>query len=169
MDRGVLMGIVLVFLVLLLALMFFGWRARQRRQTAVAKPERAPEQLGTVRGEFDGFYVATTMAGDPLNRIAVRGLGYRSRARLTVADAGVVLALRGEDEVFIPTASLREVTTATWTIDRVVEKGGLILIGWTLGPAGESTAVDSYFRLESAPALLEALNLIFTAPTGRKA
>jgi hypothetical protein len=163
------MGIVVVFLLVLLGLMFFGWRARQRRQAGLGQPESVPQEVGLTCGEFDGFYVATTVAGDPLNRIAVRGLGYRSRARITVADAGIVLALRGEPEVFIPTAALREVTRATWTIDRVVEPGGLVLIGWNLGPSDSPTAVDSYFRLESATELLAALNLIFTAPTGRKA
>jgi hypothetical protein len=178
------MGIVVVFLLVLLALMFVGWRARQRRQAGLPEPERVPQQLGEIRGEFDGFYVATTAAGDPLNRIAVRGLGYRSRAHITVADAGIVLAIRGEHAVFIAADALREVTRATWTIDRVVEPGGLVLIGWNLGAtvthatdnpaAATSTAiaptpVDSYFRLDAATELLAALNLIFTAPTGRKA
>jgi hypothetical protein len=193
------MGLVVAFLLLLLALMFIGWRARQRRQAGLAQPESVPEDIGDIHGVFESFYVATTVAGDQLNRIAVRGLGYRSRARLTVADAGVVLAIRGEHEVFIPKAAIREVSRATWTIDRVVEEGGLIRVAWNLGPAEASTAeastaeapaidtptagaltagtptteaptpVDSYFRLDAATELLAALNLIFTAPTGRKA
>ncbi|PRY70379.1 hypothetical protein B0I08_101514 [Glaciihabitans tibetensis] len=175
------MGFVVVLLLLLLALMLFGWRARKRRQAGLGQPAPVPEDLGAIRGTFDGLYVATTLAGDPLNRVAVRGLGFRARARLTVAETGVVLALRGEPEVFIPAAALREVTRATWTIDRVVEPGGLVLVGWTLGAADAlphadagaaadaQTTVDSYFRLEAANELIEALNLIFTAPTGRTA
>jgi hypothetical protein len=181
------MALVVAFLLILLALMYIGWRARQRRQAGLAQPEQVPTELGTVYGEFDGFYVATTVAGEPLNRIAVRGLGYRSRARITIATAGIVLAIRGERDAFIPVSAIREVTRATWTIDRVVETGGLVLVGWTLGSAerpspastGASalrpqatttpTPVDTYFRLESATELLAALNLIFTAPTGRKA
>ena len=163
------MGIVVVFLLVLLGLMYLGWRARQRRQAGLAQPERVPEDIGDIHGVFDGFYVATTVAGEPLNRIAVRGLGYRSRARITVATSGIVLAIRGELDAFIPVSALREVTRATWTIDRVVEKGGLILVGWRLGATDNDTPVDSYFRLDAASELLEALNLIFTAPTGRKA
>jgi len=163
------MAIVLVFLALLLLLMALGWRARQRRQAAIAKPLAPPESLGTIHGTFDGFYVATTVAGEPLNRIAVRGLGYRARASVTVAEAGIVLALRGENEAFIPTASLREVTRATWTIDRVVEEGGLVLVAWTLGESPQGTPVDSYFRLPDSEPILDAIALIFPVTTGRTA
>ena len=159
------MLIVLAFLALLLALMVLGWRARQRRQSAIARPLPPPESLGEIHGTFDGFYVATTVAGEPLNRIAVRGLGYRARASVTVAASGIILSLRGEPDAFIPTASLREVTRATWTIDRVVENGGLVLVAWTLG----DTPVDSYFRLPDPDALLDALALIFPISTGRTA
>jgi hypothetical protein len=164
-DRYFLMGLVLLLLVVLLSLMLLGWRSRQRKQSNIAQPEGVPEFLGATRGSFDGFYVATTAANDPLNRIAVRGLGYRARATVTVADAGIVLSLRGESDAFIALASLREVTRATWTIDRVVEEGGLVLIGWQLG----DTPVDSYFRLEEPSALLDAINHIFPVTTGRKA
>lgn len=159
------MAITLAFLALLLVLMFLGWRARQRRQSAIAAPAAVPAALGMVHGRFDGFYVATTVAGEPLNRIAVRGLGYRARAAVTVADAGIVLALRGESEVFIAVPALRDVTRATWTIDRVVEEGGLVLIAWRLG----ETPVDTYFRLPDSEPLLAAIALIFPVSTGRTA
>jgi len=163
------MGLVLLLLVVLLALMFLGWRKRQRGQSAVAGPAPVPADIGAVHGTFDGLYVATTVAGEPLNRITVRGLGFRSRATVTVADGGIVFALRGEPEAWIATATLREVTRATWTIDRVVEEGGLVLIAWTLGDGDTATAVDSYFRLDQSPELLDAINLIYPVSTGRKA
>lgn len=165
MDRPQLLAIVLAFLALLLLLMVLGWRARQRRQADLPHPPAVPADVGQRYGAFDGFYVATTTAGEPLNRIAVRGLGYRARASVTVADAGIVLSLRGEDDAFVPVSSLREVTTATWTIDRVVESGGLVLLGWTLG----TTPVDSYFRLPDSQPLLDAIAHIFPPTTGRTA
>lgn len=153
MDRPVLAGIVLALLFVLLILMALGWQARKRRQSHFAEPQRAPHDLGEVLGEFMGFYVATTVAGEPLNRIAVHGLGFRSRASVTVARSGVVLALRGEQDVFIPAADIRQVTRATWTIDRVVETGGLVLLGWKLGDG----AVDSYLRLDQSQELIDAV------------
>jgi len=168
-DRPLLMGLVLLLLIVLLALMFWGWRKRQRSQSGVVGPEAVPADIGDVHGSFDGLYVATTVAGEPLNRITVRGLGFRSRASVTVAADGIVVALRGEPEAWISTTNLREVTRATWTIDRVVEDGGLVLIAWTLGDGETATAVDSYFRLDRSPELLDAINLIFPVSTGRKA
>lgn len=169
MGRPALMAIVLVFLAILLLLMVLGWRARKRRQASIAYPDAPPASLGDSFGVFDALYVASTIANEPLNRIAVRGLGFRSRATITVASAGVVLALRGEDEAFIPVASLREITRATWTIDRVVEEGGLVLVAWTLGSGEAAVGVDSYFRLTESDKLLDALNEIHPVSTGRKA
>jgi len=163
------MAIVVVFLAVLLVLMYIGWRRRQRRQSGIARPDAVPESLGVGFGSFDCLYVATTVAGEPLNRIAVRGLGFRSRGALAVTATGIVLSLRGQDDAFIPTAALREVTRATWTIDRVVEDGGLVLIAWTLGSGDTAAPVDSYFRLEAGSELLDAISNIFPVSTGRKA
>lgn len=143
MDRPQLMAIVIAILVLLLVLMYLGWRARQRRQNHLPAPLAAPADLGTALGDFDGKYVATTAAGKPLERIAVHGLGFRGTASLTLTDAGVLVRRRGEGDVWIPRADLLDRRTATWTIDRVVERDGLELLEWNLG----GTTVDSYFRL----------------------
>lgn len=128
MLRSVLMAAVIVLLLVLLGLMLLSWRNRKRRQSFLAAPEVVPQNIGTVHGTFDGLYVATTIAGDRLNRVAVRGLGFRAQAKLTVADRGIVLSLRGSDDVFIPVEQIRDVTRATWTIDRAVERDGLVQI-----------------------------------------
>jgi hypothetical protein len=167
--RTVLMAGVIALAVVLLLLMLLSWRNRKRRQSFLATPQTPPASLGAVYGVFDGLYVATTIAGDRLNRVAVAGLGFRARATLTVADAGLVLAIRGSDDLFIPVGDLREVTRATWTIDRVVERDGLIQIGWSLGADTTATDVDSFFRLDASSELLEALTTIFPAPIGRTA
>jgi len=143
MDRPQLMAIVVIFLVLLLVLMYLGWRARRRRQSSVAAPLAAPDDLGAAIGTFDGKYVATTVAGNPLERIAVHGLGFRSSASLTVTDTGLLVQRPGSDDVWIPRADVLDRRSATWTIDRVVEHDGLDLVEWNLG----GTRVESYFRM----------------------
>ena len=143
MDRPQLMAIVIAILVILLILMYTGWRARKRRQGDVAAPLAAPADLGAAIGTFDGKYVATTAAGKPLERIAVHGLGFRSDASLTLTDTGVLVQRPGSDDVWIPRGDVLDRRTATWTIDRVVEHDGLELLEWNLG----GTPVDSYFRL----------------------
>lgn len=169
MLRSLLMAAVIIVLVVLLALMLLSWRNRKRRQSFLAAPDTVPQDVGTIHGVFDGLYVATTIAGDRLNRVAVRGLGFRARADLTVADRGIVVSLRGSNDVFIPVQQIREITRATWTIDRVVERDGLVQISWNLGPDGAATALDSFFRVDSSSELLDALTTIFPAPIGRKA
>lgn len=143
MDRPQLMAIVIAILALLLLLMYTGWRARKRRQKDVATPLAAPVELGSPLGTFDGKYVATTVAGKPLERIAVHGLGFRSDATLTLTDRGTLVRRPGNDDLWIPREDVLDRRTATWAIDRVVEKGGLELIEWQLG----GTSVESYFRL----------------------
>jgi len=152
MNRPELMAITIVFLVLLLVLMYLGWRGRQRRQKNVARPLTPPVRLGAAVGTFGGRYVATTTAGDPLDRIAVNGLGFRSVASLTVTESGMLVQRPGNDDLWIPRANVRDRRTATWTIDRVVEPDGLELVEWTLGEA----SVDSYFRLDEPLAFEKA-------------
>jgi hypothetical protein len=145
MDRSVLMAVVIALGVALLVLMVVGWRARQRRQSTIASPLAPPVEIGEVFGVFAGRYVATTVADDPLDRIAVNGLGFRSLASLSVTTDGVLVERPGERRWWIPASRISEVRRATWTIDRVVESDGLHLIAWSLG----ETQVDSYFRLDA--------------------
>jgi hypothetical protein len=96
-------------------------------------------------GEFPGKYVATTVHDDPLERIAVHGLGFRGPVTLTVTAEGLLARITGANDVWIPRESVRDVRRATWTIDRVVEPDGLQLVSWQLG----DRIVDSYFRMDA--------------------
>jgi hypothetical protein len=156
MDRNTSTTIVIAVIVLALIGMFFGWRARKNRQKALPLPLPVPLSLGAELLSTEALYVATTIANEPLNRVTVKGLGFRARATVTVTASGVILSLNGERETFIPLADLRAVERATWTIDRVVEAGGLVLLAWTLGEAD----VDSYLRVDGAEgpdALIDSL------------
>jgi hypothetical protein len=151
-DRVIPSVIVGAIIVLALVGMYLGWRARRRRQADLPAPMAALDDLGAVLATASGLYVATSLAGKPLERIAVRGLGFRSRADVTVAEAGIVLVLTGQDPAFIPRESLRGVERATWTIDKAVETGGLVAIGWSHG----DLEVESYLRLDDDPSAVLA-------------
>jgi hypothetical protein len=163
-TRTRLLTYVLIGFVVIIALAVIGWTTRRRRQRNIPAPVPMPADIGTVRGEFDGFYVSTTLDGQPLNRVAVRGLGFRARATFAVADRGVVLALPGNN-VFIPRESIREVTRSNYTIDRVVEPGGLVLLAWTLG----TTDLDSYLRVDQTEHLVSAVEELIASVSGKKA
>ncbi len=153
---------VIALLVLLLALMVLGWRARRRRQRALPEPPRLPAGLGAPTFEVDVLYVATTTAGQPLDRLTVAPLGFRGRAAARVHDAGLVLAIDGEREVLVPADRITGSGLATYAIDRVVEEGGLVAVTWILDEAA-GTSVDTYLRVidpREKTALVDALHHI---------
>jgi hypothetical protein len=143
-------------------LMVLGWRALRRRQTDVAGLAPVPSDPGGTLLTEDLLYVATTRADAPLQRIAVKGLGFRARAVVTVSADGIRLDLAGGEPGFIPTAALLGVGRATWTIDRVVSKDGLVFVRWSDGTA----SVDSYFRSADPAALVSAIEKLLTTQTG---
>lgn len=134
---------------LILALMLWGWSRRKRRDSGLAAPfdERTEEQLAAETGHHrvSGLYVASTAHGAPLDRLVISGLAFRAKTDVTITGAGVVLALAGERPVLITAETLVGTGRATWTVDRVVEPGGLVLLAWR---AADGTVVDSYLRLQ---------------------
>jgi len=153
MDRPQLMAIVLVVLGILLVLMVLGWRMRARRQSAISAPQPMPVEPGEHLGTFTGNYVATTKAGDPLDRIAVHGLGFRGRVSVAVFPDGLALKIAGRDDFWIAAGEVLGVNRATWTIDRVVEPDGLVRMQWRLG----SHQVDTYMRLDERSGFEKAM------------
>lgn len=159
--------VVILLIALIFVGMYFGWRARQKRQASLSRTQPVPAELGTELLALDLYYVATTIANEPLNRVAVSGLGFRARATVKVATAGIVLSLAGERDAFIPAGDVTAVERATWTIDRVVEPGGLVRVSWMLG----DTAVDSYFRVVDPPdpsGFIEAIQKTIAGVVGQK-
>lgn len=168
-TRTRLLIYVLIGFVVIIGLALWGWTARRRRQRNIPAPTPMPADVGEVRAEFEGFYVSTTLDGQPLNRVAVRGLGFRARATIAVVDRGIVLALPGNN-VFVPRETIREVTRANYTIDRVVETGGLVLLAWTLGQGTPAeTRLDSYLRVSETEELVSAIAALIPATTGTAA
>lgn len=136
----------------LLLLMVGAWRARGRRQSDVPAPPAAAPDGSEARYATAVAYVATTRAGDPLDRVVVHGLGFRGPAHVAVRPDGVHVDLAGRAPFLVATDALDDVRRATWTIDRVVEREGLVLLAWRLG----DVAVDTYLRPSDDPRPLVA-------------
>lgn len=150
-------SVVLALLVLALLGMAWSWRRRSRRQVAIAVPA-VPQDLGATRFTTDALLVATTFAGRPLDRVVAGGLGFRARSTLTITDRGVLVDRAGGDPFLIPAKG--EAGTASWALDRGVERDGLTVLGWSLvDAAGAEVPVESAFRLrpETQAAFLAAL------------
>lgn len=140
--EGALLLMVAIAIVLL-ALMAWGWYRRTRRDAQPLTTVHDLPAASTVIAQHDGLYVATTRHGEPLERIAAPGLGYRSRCDITVADTGIALDIPGQQRLVIPADRLVDVAQATVAIDRVVEKDGLVRVSWRTDPG---TVVDTYLR-----------------------
>ena len=139
-------ALTLAIIAAVVALMALGWRNRVRRQSDVPAPPEAPGTPGPVLYEAEGQYVATTTAGDWLDRIAVHGLGLRGNAVASVHPEGVLLSRTGAPDVFVPRGDLTSVQLAGGMTGKFVEKEGLVILTWRLGDLG----VDTGFRTRHA-------------------
>ncbi|NLT27214.1 MAG: hypothetical protein GXX90_11345 [Microbacteriaceae bacterium] len=153
----------------LIALMWLGWRARRRRQSSIAAAPELPAGLGEpVFALDDVHYVATSTAGAPLDRIAVEPLGFRGRAVVEVHPTGLAVGIAATRPFFVPRERIEEVGRAQGTIDRAVERDGLILVGWLLD---DDHPVATYFRVVDPAdrrALLDALQTLAPEPTAQE-
>ena len=150
--REILLAVTILIGVALLVLLVVGWRRRVARQRAITVPP-VPADLAADAASLSAMSVATTSAGDPYDRIAGGGLGFRGEAVVAVHRAGVLVRRRGETDLWVPRGDLIGVDRATWTIDRVVEGDGLHLVRWRLG----DQEVDTYLRLDAPAAFDTAL------------
>ena len=161
-DLSLLFTLVLIGVAL--ALIAVGWRNRLRRQSDVEPLPEVPAGLSAPLAAADGQYVASTTAGDWLDRIAVHNLGIRTNAKLSVHPEGVLFERAGAGPVFIPAGRLTGVRQESGMAGKFVEKDGLLVLSWMLG----SRELDSGFRTrhaEDKTILLNALqNLIPAAP-----
>lgn len=138
------------------ALLAVGWRNRLRRQADVDPLPEMPAELGAALAAADGQYVASTTAGDWLDRIAVHNLGIRTDAELSVHPEGVLFDRSGAGPVFIPAACLTGVRQESGMAGKFVEKDGLLVISWMLG----ARELDTGFRTRSAEAKTSLLNTL---------
>jgi hypothetical protein len=144
------------FVALLALAAVLGILAKRRRQRDIEPPLPWTDAVPSL--VVEALYVATSRAGDPYQRIFAHGLGFRGRTQLAIDAAGVQL-VADRREMRIPADRIRGVSRATWTIDRVVEPGGIIVIAHTLG-----AEVDTYLRIiGDDTAAFEALSALAPA------
>lgn len=164
--RLLLSAVVVAVIALAIWGMRRGWEQRARRQADVPVPAAPPADLPPADA-VPGLYVATTSAGDLLDRIVAHGLGNRGRADLYVRSEGVLIDRVGEPSVWIPRESLRDVRLGTGQAQKAFEAGGLILVRWELGPR----EVETGFRADDPEAHVtaaEALYALLTTPGGTR-
>ncbi|WP_072801912.1 PH-like domain-containing protein [Rhodococcoides yunnanense] len=147
MDRVLIVVAFVVFWIAMIALIFWGWRGRQRRQAAtIGTFPDAPAELGTTLIEAStGLYVGSTIAPSWQDRVAVGDIGHRATAELSRYDKGILLERTGESTIWIPQESVRAIRTERALAGKVMSKDGLLVIRWAL-PTG--TEIDTGFRAD---------------------
>lgn len=125
-------GTLLVALVFLIAWRVYVSVQRRKQEQQLLLPQPQPAAGGLDLG--DVFYASTVFAQSPLSRVWAHRLGGRGKARLFVSEQGVSIERIGEPSLLIPKSELKEITRASATIDKGVERDGLMVLVWQLGP-----------------------------------
>jgi hypothetical protein len=137
-------GLIALAIFALLALFaFWSWVSRIRKQESVIQEPKF--LVGETKGQT-AFYVATTFAGRPLDRVVAHGLAHRGKANVLVSDSGVTIYRTGEKNFLIPSDQLLGVSQTSAVIDKAVEKDGLVSIQWNLG----GTSLETHLRFVGA-------------------
>ncbi|GCD39099.1 PH-like domain-containing protein [Streptomyces chrestomyceticus] len=136
----------LLFVALLYWLMREGWKWRGTLQGDLPELPTAPEDAGEPLLTMTGRYHGSTTAGQWLDRVVARGLGTRSRAELTLTDAGLDVVRPGAQDFFVPAAALRGARLDKGIAGKVLPEGGLLVITWAHG----DKELDSGFRSDRA-------------------
>lgn len=128
-----IVGAILVGLVLLgaAAIALNQRRKRKIQESMIAEPMTSPVTTFDFTGSVQ--YVATVFHNEPLRKVTAHGLGPRGHGRVYSADAGVLIERTGERDFFIPISNISEFGFTNATIDRAVEKDGLVSLHWSLG------------------------------------
>ncbi len=134
-----MIGFLMISMVAVIALLIWLSTIKHRRQqeSVIATPVSP-----TSNGEYESFYVSTVLASQPLERVWAHGLGMRGKAILGVDDNGISVFRTGETGFLIPKSKIEFLGAASATIDKGVERNGLVAIAWFLG----DTSVVTHFR-----------------------
>ena len=153
-----------LFVALVYWLMREGWKWRGTLQGDLPELPTAPDDPGPAKLAMSGRYHGSTTAGQWLDRIVARGLGTRSRAELTLTDAGLDVVRPGASDFFVPAAQLREARLDKGIAGKVLTEGGLLIVTWAHG----DRLIDSGFRSDHAAEhneWVEALNSMIETNT----
>ncbi|MEU3147337.1 MULTISPECIES: hypothetical protein [unclassified Streptomyces] len=142
---GWVVGLAL-FVALVYWLMREGWKWRGTLQGDLPELPTAPDTPGRAKLSASGRYHGSTTAGQWLDRIVAHGLGTRSRAEVTLTDAGLDAVRPGAGDFFVPADALRGARLDKGIAGKVLTEGGLLVVTWAHG----ERLIDSGFRFDRA-------------------
>lgn len=143
-SQGSTAVLALLFLAAVIVFSIRSWKNRSKKQKE-SFDEPGEMLLGADDPLYaaEGMYVATTYAENPLDRITAYGLGFRGNGGFLVCRDGIQIFRDGERALAISKSHIVAVEPDQATIDRVVEKDGLLRIDWT----AEAAKLSTYIRI----------------------
>jgi hypothetical protein len=136
----------LAFSLMLLGVIVWAGMSWRKRAKAQGLELVTPPYTDFSEQGISGYYVATTFADRPLDRVSGHGLGFAGKSNIEISDSGVQISRVGEKSFQIGKLSLLDLSRSSAVIDRAVEKDGLLSIRWKLG----DTELESHFRFTSS-------------------
>lgn len=130
---------------------------RRAQESSIPKPA---DSLN-VEHPHPAYYVSTVFAEQPLTRVWAHGLGGRGKAFLAITPEGVSISRLGEAGFLIPKSDLTGLTRASATIDKAVERDGLLVLLWNLG----EDKLATHLRIVD-PAKRKAIETLIIEATG---
>lgn len=140
-------------------------RRRQNKQNLLGTPRSLGSLSGQIVAKVSAKYVSTVYYDRPLERIVALGLMHRGLAELVVLSDGIEIDRVGEESFAIAADDITEVKRASATIDRGVERGGLLAISWSLG----NTLLTTNLRIDEADDTQQLFDMISKLATAGKA
>ncbi|SDC67698.1 PH-like domain-containing protein [Actinokineospora iranica] len=143
MNRLGLTALFAAVFVLLVLLMWWGYRNRARRQAAVLPAfPAAPETVlaGVREGTAEtllppstGVYASTVTDASWQDRVAVGDMGFRADATAHLLPEGLLFDRAGASPVWIPAESVRAARTEAGIAGKVMGRDGLLVVRWAVG------------------------------------
>ena len=142
MSRPQAVGVMLIALGLIYALLYAAWLRKRRSNTSAAVVVAEPRaEAGSAADEVpgsvvraEGTYISTTTAASRLERVAVEGLGNRSRAIVAIRrgspDELIRFERQGESDVVIPRSRLVDVRRDRGMAGKFVGANRLLVVRW---------------------------------------
>lgn len=136
----------LAFVAVLLGVIVWAGATWRKKSKAQDLELATPEYTEFSNTGTNGYYVATTFAGRPLNRVSAHGLGFAGKAFLDVSDQGLKVYRVGERSFRIDSSAVLDLSRTSGVIDKVVEKDGLLSLRWMLG----ETELETHLRFANS-------------------
>jgi hypothetical protein len=141
-TRTLLVLACVVFVLLLLAGMWWGWTNRGKRQADLPGLPEVPATLSAaLLAPLTGLYVGTTFASSWQDRVVHGGLGVQAEVAASWHPEGLLLDRAGAEPIFIPVAAITGARLAPGLAGRVVGAGGLLVVSWNLGEHALDTGI----------------------------